>query len=587
MNERDSLLLSSQHQSHVAINCWRNHLCIPSKAGTLIILWTVLFGFVYTAICVTAAVITLNNHSHSLVDSVVTYPTSIMYTALAIVAMFYPLIGFLADVSCGRFRVVIFCYSLVLFASLVLYICVVSYLIRAEYYHLWRVHPAISAVGCTVILASLIGLGGYQANFIQFGFDQLLSAPSENLALFVHWAMWAYNLGSTIVATIWPSFACSGINTTTRIVIASLPFFLIAFFVLLLVISCWKRHWFSTELRQQNPCRMILRILNFARKYKYALRRSAYTYSDDDRPSRLDFAKQKFGGPFTTEQVEDTKAFFKVLTVLLALGPIFTMDVPSSYMGFMLFGLHTGSVHYISVGPIGGFVNCTSWVLLRSGSLKYIAGTLVFPVYMWVTFSCLRKRIPRMFVRLLAGIIVYMLGNLCLIITDLIGHMNFKQTSTDASLCMLDFDEVSSPTLQMHWTAMLIPSILLGVGPLIVMTTALEFISAQSPHFMKGLIVGLFFAIVGLFQLISAVALIPFSVESIWSTVAMRRNPPITNCGFGYLLFTFTAALIGLVLFAVVAKKYTYRERDDKPYDQSQVEEIFSRNLEGPAHGYI
>ena len=562
-------------------------MCIPSKAGTLIILWTILFGFVYTAMCVTAAVITLNNHGLTLVDSVVTYPTSIMYAALAIVAMFYPLIGFLADVSCGRFRVVIFCYSLVLFATLILYICMVAILVRAEYYHIRWVHPAISAITCIVALASLIGLGGYQANFIQFGLDQLLSAPSEDLALFVHWAMWAYNLGSTIVAIVWPSFVCSAISTTARIVIASLPLFLIVLFILVLVISCWKCHWFSTELRQQNPCRMVLKILNFTRKNKYPLQRSAFTYSDDDKPSRLDFAKEKFGGPFTTEQVEDTKTFFKVLTVLLALGPIFTMDVPSSYMGFMLFGLHTGNVHFISVEPKGGFVNCTSWVLLRSGSLKYAAGTLLFPVYMWVIFSYLHKRIPQMFVRLLTGIIVYMLGNLCLVITDLIGHVNFKQDSNGANLCMLDFVQVSSPTLQMHWTAMLAPSILLGVGPLIVMTTALEFISAQSPHSMKGLIVGLFFAIEGLFQLISAVALIPFSVESIWASIAMRHNPPITNCGFGYLLFTFTAALIGFGLFAVAAKRYKYRERDDKPYDQSQVEEIFSRNLEGPVHGYI
>ena len=324
---------------------------------------------------------------------------------------------------------------------------------------------------------------------------------------------------------------------------------------------------------------MILRILNFARRHRYPLQRSAFTFSDDDKPSRLDFAKAKYGGPFTTEQVEDIKSFFNILAVLLALGPIFTMEIPSSFMGFMLFSLHIGNTHY---GHKEGFSNCTSWVLVRSGSLKYIAGTLLFPIYMWVIFSCLHKRIPRIFVRLLVGIIVYMLGNLCLIITDLIGHINFKQTSNDDNLCMLNYDLTSSPTLQMHWTATLAPSILLGVGPLIVLTTSLEFISAQCPHFMKGLMVGLFFAIIGLFQLISATALIPFSLESIWSTVSMIHNPPTMNCGFGYLLFTFTAGLVGLMLFAVVARKYKYRERDDKPYNQSQVEEIFSRNLERP-----
>ena len=143
-----------------------------------------------------------------------------------------------------------------------------------------------------------------------------------------------------------------------------------------------------------------------------------------------------------------------------------------------------------------------------------------------------------MFVRLLAGIVVYMLGNICLVVTDLIGHINFKRSTNDASLCMFHCDLQSSPTLQMHWTVLLAPSILLGVGPLIVKTTALEFISAQSPHFIKGLMVGILFAIIDLFQLISAAALIPFSVENIWSTVTMKHNPPVTNCGFGYFLFT-------------------------------------------------
>ena len=140
--------------------------------------------------------------------------------------------------------------------------------------------------------------------------------------------------------------------------------------------------------------------------------------------------------------------------------------------------------------------------------------------------------------------------------------------------------------LGMHWAVMLPPSILLGLGPLVIKTTALEFISAQSPHFMKGLIVGLFFAIIGLFELVGALALIPFSVMEVWNTASMIQNPPVPNCGFGYFVFTLAIAFLGLILFVIVAKKYTYRARDDKPYNQSQVEEIFSRYLERPIRSY-
>ena len=57
----------------------------------------------------------------------------------------------------------------------------------------------------------------------------------------------------------------------------------------------------------------------------------------------------------------------------------------------------------------------------------------------------------------------------------------------------------------------------------------------------------------------------------------MHTNPPVTNCCFGYLLLTSAIALIGLILFSAVAKRYKCRERDDRPYDYTMVEDIFEQ----------
>ena len=133
------------------------------------------------------------------------------------------------------------------------------------------------------------------------------------------------------------------------------------------------------------------------------------------------------------------------------------------------------------------------------------------------------------------------------------------------------------PVLEMHWAVLIPPNILLGIGPPIVTATVFEFIPAQSPHSMKGLLIGVFFAIRGVFQLISSLVLSPFSSDAIWSKGYMRDHPPVTNCGFGYLLFISVVALVGFSLFSVVAKRYKYRERDDKPYDYTMVEEVFDR----------
>ena len=588
IHERQSLLRSTNRQSHHQAKCW-SHLCIQSKAACLIILWTLFIGFALTSLLIAGTYAFINGYHLHKIGQVVTYPATLFYGGMAIVALLYPVIGFMADIVCIRFKVVMFSFGLVVLSYLVLYICGIAYIVfEVKNPEHPTVPSAIDVTGFISLLLTFIGFAGYQANFIQLGLDQQTIAPSKDLALFVHWAMWAQNVGCTVITVIFQPCVCLNVNNMTRIAIFLVPLFLAIFFIFVLIFTCFiKNHWFTSgNVRQQNPCKLIFKVLSFARKHKFPLFRSAFTFSDDERPSRLDFAKERFGGPFTTEQVEDTKSFFKVLAVLLALGPVFTMDVPSSFLGLVMFGYHAGDVH--SSDSNGLLINCSHWVLVWSGSLKYIFGTLCFPIYIWLMFFLLRKRIPRMFVRLFSGIVLYLLGSLFLIAIDLIGHRLLdKHVSTSdevASLCMFDYRESSSRHLDMHWSFMLPPSFLFGIGPLIVMSTTLEFISAQSPHFMKGLLVGMLFAIIGFFQLIGALFFIPFSVRDIWFTKSMSINAPITNCGFGYLSFTFTVALIGLILFVVAAKKYTYRVRDDRPYNQSQVEEIVSRYLERPIH---
>ena len=322
---------------------------------------------------------------------------------------------------------------------------------------------------------------------------------------------------------------------------------------------------------------MVIEVLRFARRHKYPLLRSAFTYCDDDRTSRLDYAKARYGGPFTTEQVEDVKIFVRILILLISLGPIFIMEVQTGITGFMVFGLHTGY-------PVDYANRCTVWVLLESGALMHVLGSIFLPVYMYIYFILLRHTTSsKMFNRLRVGIILWILGTLSMLAIDLAGHLHSVNDSGLGSHCMFAYSrndskyELMYPVLEMHWAVLIPPNILLGIGPPIVTATVFEFISAQSPHSMKGLLIGVFFAIRGVFQLIGSLVLLPFSSDAIWSKGYMRDHPPVTNCGFGYLLFISVVALVGFSLFSVVAKRYKYRERDDKPYDYTMVEEVFDR----------
>ena len=80
---------------------------------------------------------------------------------------------------------------------------------------------------------------------------------------------------------------------------------------------------------------------------------------------------------------------------------------------------------------------------------------------------------------------------------------------------------------------------------------------------MKGFLIGLFFAIRGLFQFLNSIIAFPFSLKHPWASGEMLEHPPVTNCGFVYFLFTCVVGLIGLILFSVAAKKYKYRARNE------------------------
>jgi peptide/histidine transporter 3/4 len=126
-------------------------------------------------------------------------------------------------------------------------------------------------------------------------------------------------LGTAIVALPVDIVFCS-LNVYEQVAILSPPILTLFGFPFVLAFSCWKRRWFIANPAQHNPYKMVIKVLNFVR-HKWPLRRSAFTYCDDEKPSRVDYAKERYGGPLTTEHVEDVKAFLKILGLLSTLGP--------------------------------------------------------------------------------------------------------------------------------------------------------------------------------------------------------------------------------------------------------------------------
>ena len=114
-------------------------------------------------------------------------------------------------------------------------------------------------------------------------------------------------------------------NITERIPLALSLLSALLISVALSIKSCFMSEWFSNEStmsKSSNPYRLIYRILNFAKEHKCPVQRSAFTYWENEIPSRINLGKSKYGGPFTTEEVEDVRTFLHLFKLLLSLAGI-------------------------------------------------------------------------------------------------------------------------------------------------------------------------------------------------------------------------------------------------------------------------
>ena len=143
----------------------------------------------------------------------------------------------------------------------------------------------------------------------------MLGASSEEISAFIHWFVWAMytGIGSSYIVNFLP---CTDVGDDQTILVSML--FTVAVSSITLCLDFICRNWLVIEPVTQNPLKSVYSVLKYAATHKHPARRSALTYWEEDIPSRIDLGKSKYGGPFTTEQVEDVKTF-RLLVVSIAI----------------------------------------------------------------------------------------------------------------------------------------------------------------------------------------------------------------------------------------------------------------------------
>ena len=559
------------------------HVFCRSKAAHIILLWNVLVGATFGTVSRGALALGFayqnNNREKDKVNFHITL--SIILAALGFIALiqvfFYPVGGLIADIKCGRYKVMSLSTLNLWCGHGILLIFILLSVVSRERFEINRdkngmpiTFSEAGVLGVALILF-IFGFTGFQANAVQFGLDQLQDAPSEELSSFLHWFIWTDNLGQMMMSILVSFIPCNP-DTVKVIIFAPIPFFVIC--TVSLVLSWCNRGWFHSEPRTHNPYGTVYKVLKYVVQHSKPERPRAETYCDTERPRRIEFAKDRFGGPFTAPIVEDVKTLLRIVVMLLALGPIHTLAVGLNSI-FPLYGLHLSEGNPFQKHH--GHHHCPAkWVLFESGNLAYLVTVVFLPLYIIFVLPCKRHFLRRILSRLGFGMFLMLLTSLTMLTTHIIGNhyqeSHRNSTHTDIS-CLFNsnYSEEMSPTLHLPPWVHVFPNVLNGMANPLVYITILEFISAQSPHTMKGLLLGAYYAVRGLFTIIGYIFVFPFVFPKGWKT----RDGSLLDCGVGYYIFNSLFGAIGLVLLLTAARWYQYRQRGERPYEPWGVEDIY------------
>ena len=462
-----------------------------------------------------------------------------------------PFAGWLADVRFGRYKIIsssiwIMWISALLLTTgqLVLQSVSVSNMVYFKYLTIFAI-PLI------------IGFIAFQANIIQFGVDQLYDASSSEIKTFVMWYTWGILNSRLIVDTI-SMYASDKFK-----ILASL--LLCLNLTVAVSLNLIFKNVLIIEPVTRNPFKLVYDVIKHAVKNKSPRLRSAFTFCEDEKPSRIDFGKRKYGGPFTTEQVEDVKTLFRMIMVSLIMSALYGFSNDQNFGD----SLRTIFIKEVTHSPSYIYSNFYALATLVLIPLNEV---FVHPLF----YRCLPNltAFRKFFIGGSLRFVYY--GTLLALFTyaryNFIHNTNENGTLTNAALpCIYHGDpNFLSETLDYKWTILV--EILLAVSDLFMLVAGIEFYCSQVPYSMKGLLAGSIYGMAFVFVGLSQLLAIPFSIKSItWGVGTL-------SCEFWFQLTLLLIILALLTIFVLTAKWYKRRKREDVlPNEHIFAERYYSR----------
>lgn len=529
----------SAKRRHFVNNFWRR---IPkSKAVAYILLINALQSIAYSIVIQKTITDVLGASQHTDLTTLV-----VLAVQAGIPALFYPIGGIIGDVYLGRHFISVVC----LFISWISY-CVLSFSLSiadniSEEVVKFTFEKVISLLTLIVIVASD---GIFQVNWLTFGADQLINAPSEETSSYIYWWYWTKNLGIVIGILVDTSLAAllglSIYYPVIKSVIPCLVPFISAVIITVVILLHKKiRYMFDHERVNKNPlsqiCGVFYNALTSRPKQPFL---SAFRYGEDP-PSGLEYARQYHDGKYTDEQVGDVRSFVRIILVIIMIS-----GYSATYVG--VWNMVTLQLQECIQNPTGEDDARNSVVIFIQQSLYvlYDSTLILFllPVWSNLIFPLLGHYHPNTRKRMGVGLAIGLLGSLI------------------AALLELNPSSIESIRVSL----LFIPSAVVVIGESLVFVPVLEFIYAQSPDNMKGLLIGFHYLLYGMYTTIAGVIIFKINPQLECSSV----NPSAikSDTVFWYYMGYALISIVGLLLFSIVSYKYKNRSRNNPISDIMRV----------------
>ena len=451
--------------------------------------------------------------------------------------LLFPLVGLIADAWIGRYKVIIVSAYVCFLAWI---IACVGYLIwsSSEQHLLWTV-----MILCVSTLLYMIGLSGFRSVIIPFNIDQLMGSSSEELSAIIYWHLFGKFSGD-LFTVLWDCSISPVVTVTTHLIVAGFAI------TAILVSSYFFVHWLDTTPQITNPLKLIFRVLNYARKNKYPRNHSALTYWEDDYPSRLDLGKGKYGGPFREDEVEDVKAVLRLLPMVMC---VLAYTIAWDTLNFTSYLSNEGNAHF-------------SLCFLKHQCVTYNTFCVLILLHQFVIYPCFSRYIPSMLNRVSIGLVIALLTTVSYLMFVLIGYEKDK-TEVD---CLLPHKVTDETVIRIDYQWVIIPQLASGLCFFFIHVNSFEFVIAQAPTNMRGFVVGIWYAAIGIGELININFYHPFTY--------IQANP--LGCIFYYFLAKSMLILLILVAFLFLTKYYKLRVRENIVPVYQIAEDYYGRYID-------